>query len=59
MVTLKDLPQLRRVRPWREWAEENTSLVDKLGEGISTVFSAEDEIKGEVVAKKASAVGRV
>ena len=51
----KGLPQLGGVRPWREGAEENSGLIDKLGEGISAIFSAEDKIEGEVIAKEASA----
>ena len=58
-VALKDLPRLRRVRPWRERAEKNSSFIDKLGEGISAVLGAEDEIEGEVAAKEAAAVSRV
>ena len=50
-AAFKDLPQLRRVRPWGEGSEEDSSLIDKLGKGISAVFSAEDVIEGEVIAE--------
>ena len=58
-VALEDLPQLWGVRSWREWAKEHSGFVDKLGEGIASVLSAQDEVEGKVVTKKALAGARV
>jgi hypothetical protein len=46
-----DLPQLRRVWPGGKGAEEDSSLVYEVSEGIAAILSAEDIVKGTMSAK--------